>query len=67
MVYTIKVTKVHHPVELTYDGEGLRIDGDFNAQKKAKPKYTCGCIPLPPTKLPIQPYYLLITLIFYES
>ncbi|KAI9308465.1 ATP-NAD kinase-like domain-containing protein [Cunninghamella echinulata] len=52
MVHTIKVTKVHHPVELTYDGEGLRIDGDFNAQKKAKPRYTCGCIPLPPTKLP---------------
>ncbi|KAF7720734.1 sphinganine kinase lcb4 [Apophysomyces ossiformis] len=59
MIQTLNVKKVHHPVQLTYDGEGLRIDGDFNAEKKGKPSRTCGCIPLPspkrsdPTLLPI--------------
>ncbi|KAI8093821.1 ATP-NAD kinase-like domain-containing protein [Halteromyces radiatus] len=52
MLLTLTVTKVHLPVELTYDGEGLRIEGDFNAHKKLKAGRSCGCIPLPPPKLP---------------
>ncbi|KAI8388563.1 ATP-NAD kinase-like domain-containing protein [Radiomyces spectabilis] len=60
MIRKLQLTKVHHPVELTYDGDGLRIEGDFNAAKRGKPSYTCFCIPLPPPKradpllLPIQ-------------
>ncbi|KAI8340473.1 ATP-NAD kinase-like domain-containing protein [Chlamydoabsidia padenii] len=51
MLHSLKVTKGSHPVELTYDGEGLRVEGDFNAHKKAKLRRMCGCIPLPPPKL----------------
>ncbi|KAI8877088.1 hypothetical protein K501DRAFT_230817 [Backusella circina FSU 941] len=53
MVTSLKVTKVHHPVELSFDEEGLRIEGDFNAGKQAKSSGTvCCCIPLPPAKVP---------------
>jgi sphingosine kinase len=36
MVTTLKVTKGVHPVELTCDEQGLRIEGDFNASQKCK-------------------------------
>jgi sphingosine kinase len=34
MVRSLRVSKVHHPVDLTFDQEGLRIEGDFNAGKQ---------------------------------
>jgi sphingosine kinase len=34
MVSSLRVSKVHHPVDLTFDQEGLRIEGDFNAGKQ---------------------------------
>lgn len=33
MVLSIRVLKVSHPVTLTLEEDGLRIDGDFNAAK----------------------------------
>lgn len=53
MLCSIKVTKGSHPVELTYDGDGLRIDGDFNAHKKGKP---------PPPKIASTPTNLILFL-----
>ncbi|ORX43556.1 hypothetical protein DM01DRAFT_1340709 [Hesseltinella vesiculosa] len=67
----LNVTKGVHPVTLTYDGEGLRIEGDLNAHKKVKSHYGCGCVPLPtpkgpdPTLLPIKNTYLLQ--VFYND
>ncbi|ORZ17664.1 ATP-NAD kinase-like domain-containing protein [Absidia repens] len=51
MLHTLKVYKVHQPVELVYDEAGLRITGDLHAHKKPKAGRTCGCIPLPPPKV----------------
>jgi hypothetical protein len=34
MVRTLKVHKGSHPVQLTFDEQGLRIEGDLNAAKK---------------------------------
>jgi hypothetical protein len=34
MVSSLRVSKVHHPIDLTFDEEGLRIEGDFNAGKQ---------------------------------
>ncbi|KAI9031716.1 ATP-NAD kinase-like domain-containing protein [Phycomyces nitens] len=48
MVRILKLTKVHQPIELAYDGEGLRIDGDLNPRKKLKAERTCCCVPMPP-------------------
>ncbi|KAI8341314.1 ATP-NAD kinase-like domain-containing protein [Chlamydoabsidia padenii] len=50
MLHSLKVTKGIHPIQLSYDGEGLRIEGDLNAHRKSKPRTTLGCIPLPPVK-----------------
>jgi sphingosine kinase len=36
MVRTLKVYKGSHPVQLTLDDQGLRIEGDLNAAKKCK-------------------------------
>jgi hypothetical protein len=36
MVNILKVTKGVHPVELTCDEQGVRIEGDFNASHKRK-------------------------------
>lgn len=57
---TLKVKIGQQPVQLTYDGEGLRIEGDTTAVKRPKSSRTCFCIPLPggkssdPLLLPIQ-------------
>ncbi|CEI98689.1 sphinganine kinase lcb4 [Rhizopus azygosporus] len=65
MVTTLKVTKGVHPVELTCDEQGLRIEGDFNASQKLKKKIICCCIPVTegkgpdPTLLPIDHVYIL--------
>lgn len=34
MVHTLKVHKGSHPVQLTFDEQGLRIEGDLNAATK---------------------------------
>lgn len=36
MVRTLKASKGSHPVTLTFDEQGLRIEGDLNAAKKCK-------------------------------
>ncbi|KAI9254297.1 ATP-NAD kinase-like domain-containing protein [Sporodiniella umbellata] len=65
MVYSLKVTKGVHPVELTCDDQGLRIEGDFTASKKMKNKVVCCCINVEegkgsdPTLLPIDFIYIL--------
>ncbi|CAO3665927.1 unnamed protein product [Rhizopus stolonifer] len=65
MVSTLKVTKGVHPVELTCDEQGLRIEGDFNASHKLKKQIVCCCIPITegngpdPTLLPIDLIYIL--------
>lgn len=38
MVRTINVYKGSHPVQLTLDEQGLRIEGDLTAAKKCKKK-----------------------------
>jgi hypothetical protein len=38
MIRSLKVNKVNHPVSLSFDEEGLRIEGDFNAAKNCKKK-----------------------------
>jgi len=47
---TLSVKKGLQAVQLTYDGEGLRIEGDNTAAKRPKAPRTCFCIPLPPPK-----------------
>ncbi|KAI7869483.1 ATP-NAD kinase-like domain-containing protein [Spinellus fusiger] len=71
MIHTLRLIKVHQPVDLTFDREGLRIDGDTNAKKKLKAGRGCCCIPLPvpeqqdPTLLPIP--LLNILSVFYNE
>ncbi|CEP16897.1 hypothetical protein [Parasitella parasitica] len=65
MIRSLKVNKVNHPVTLSFDGEGLRVEGDFNAAKNSKNTKTVCCIPVPtgkgpdPTLLPIDNLYIL--------
>ncbi|KAL7314856.1 sphinganine kinase lcb4 [Mucor circinelloides] len=65
MIRSLKVNKVNHPVSLSFDGEGLRIEGDLNAAKNSKNTKTVCCIPVPagkgpdPTLLPIDNLYIL--------
>ncbi|KAI8580262.1 hypothetical protein K450DRAFT_237640 [Umbelopsis ramanniana AG] len=65
VVASLSAKKGHQAVQLTYDGEGLRIEGDVTAAKRPKAPRTCFCIPLPPPKvsnpllLPIQNINLL--------
>ncbi|KAI8064620.1 ATP-NAD kinase-like domain-containing protein [Gongronella butleri] len=47
---TLQAAKGVHPVTLTYDGEGLRIEGDLTARRKTKGGRACGCVPLPAPK-----------------
>ncbi|KAG0740704.1 hypothetical protein G6F57_011205 [Rhizopus arrhizus] len=65
MVNILKVTKGIHPVELTCDEQGVRIEGDFNASHKLRKQIICCCIPVTsgkgpdPTLLPIDHVYIL--------
>ncbi|KAI9358828.1 ATP-NAD kinase-like domain-containing protein [Pilaira anomala] len=65
MVRTLKASKGSHPVTLTFDEQGLRIEGDLNAAKKSKSTRTVCCIPVPvgkgpdPTLLPIDNVYII--------
>ncbi|KAI9483673.1 MAG: ATP-NAD kinase-like domain-containing protein [Benjaminiella poitrasii] len=52
MVYTLKANKVNHPINLSFDKEGLRIEGDLTAAKQSKTTTTVCCIPVPPGKGP---------------
>jgi sphingosine kinase len=56
MIHSLKVAKGIHPVQLTYDGEGLRIEGDLNAHKKGKVKPGKKHLPLQVTDA----HYLLL-------
>lgn len=47
MIRSLKVNKVNHPVSLSFDEEGLRIEGDFNAAKNCKKKKIVTIIPIP--------------------
>ncbi|KAI8983771.1 ATP-NAD kinase-like domain-containing protein [Pilobolus umbonatus] len=65
MTLTLHVNKAYHPVTLTIEEEGLRIEGDLTAAKKSRKKTTLCCIPVPsglspdPTLLPIDHEYII--------
>ncbi|KAI7905459.1 ATP-NAD kinase-like domain-containing protein [Cokeromyces recurvatus] len=65
MIHTLKVYKVNHPVNLSIDDEGLRIEGDLTAAKQSKTVTTVCCLPIPskkrpdPTLLPIDNLFII--------
>ncbi|KAI8991984.1 ATP-NAD kinase-like domain-containing protein [Mycotypha africana] len=65
MIRTLKVNKVNHPVTLTLDEQGLRIEGDLTAAKPSRTVKTVCCVPVPPKKgpdptlLPIDNLYII--------
>ncbi|OBZ90448.1 Sphingoid long chain base kinase 4 [Choanephora cucurbitarum] len=68
MVRSLTAAKGNHPVQLSLDPEGLRIEGDLNAKGRNPGKnaeIVCCCIPVTqskgpdPTLLPIDNTYIL--------